>query len=70
MFWVDQKANKEKVAKAIEMAFNVKIVRVNVINCCGRPKRVRSKSSRCYIRVGKKKKAIIVLKDGDKIDLA
>ncbi|MDR1173505.1 MAG: 50S ribosomal protein L23 [Puniceicoccales bacterium] len=70
VFVVDQKTNKGQIARAVEKAFNVKVVRVNVINCCGRPKRVRSKSSRRYTLVGKKKKAIVVLKDGYKIDVA
>ncbi|MDR2779075.1 MAG: 50S ribosomal protein L23 [Puniceicoccales bacterium] len=70
VFVVDPKASKGQIAKAIELTFNVKVVRVNVINCYGRPKRVRSKFSRRYTLVGKKKKAIVVLKDGDKIDVA
>ncbi|MDR0693647.1 MAG: 50S ribosomal protein L23 [Puniceicoccales bacterium] len=73
VFIVDQKTNKGQIARAVEKAFNVKVVRVNVINCCGRPKRVRSKSSHRrarYTLVGKKKKAIVVLKDGYKIDVA
>jgi ribosomal protein L23 len=66
---IDQKANKEQIGGAIEIAFHVKVTRVNITSCCGRPKRVRSKSSRRDTLVGTKKKAIIILKGKDEINV-
>ena len=64
-FWVDKKANKTEVKKAIEELFKVKVVKVNTINVKGRKKRVRQ-------IVGKtpdRKKAIVTLREGDKIEV-
>lgn len=70
VFVVATGANKYQIAKAVEMAFSVKVVSVNVINYCGKAKRIRSKArNRCTV-VGKKKKAIVVLRQGDRIDVA
>jgi ribosomal protein L23 len=67
---VDQKTRKGQIARAVGKIFNMKVIRVNVMNCCGRQKRVWSKSSRRYTSVRKKKKAIIVFQEGHKIDVA
>jgi large subunit ribosomal protein L23 len=68
-FVVDVRANKSQIAKAIEMAFSVKVARVNVMNYCGKTKRVRSKARNLYAVVGRKKKAVVALAEGHKIDV-
>ncbi|MDR1401361.1 MAG: 50S ribosomal protein L23 [Puniceicoccales bacterium] len=70
VFVVDAKASKYQIAEAVEMAFSVKVANVNVMNCQGKAKRVRSKvRNRCTI-VGRKKKAIVCLRHGHRIDVA
>lgn len=64
-FWVDTKANKVEIKQAIEDLFDVKVEKVNTMNVKGKRKRVRH-------FVGKtpdRKKAIITLKVGDKIEI-
>jgi large subunit ribosomal protein L23 len=70
VFVVDAGARKNQIASAVEAAFGVKVVGVNVISCHGKAKRVRSKGRNRYTIVGRKKKAIVVLKEGNKIDVA
>lgn len=56
-------ANKQEVKTAIEKLFKVKVEGVNVMNVLGKFRRVRGK-------LGKKsdwKKAIVTLREGDKI---
>ncbi len=65
-FAVEERANKIAIKKAIEELFKVKVVKVNTIRMRGKLRRVR-------FRQGKTpdwKKAIVTLKEGDKIDLA
>jgi len=64
---VDRKANKCDIRRSVEKAFGVKVVRVNTLNVGGKKKRLR------YMQYGKTsdwKKAIVTLKEGDKIELA
>jgi large subunit ribosomal protein L23 len=70
VFVVDASANKTQIARAVEEAFSVKVVGVNVMNYHGKPKRIRSRDRTRYTIVERKKKAIVVLKDGDRIDVA
>lgn len=61
-FKVDKRCNKIEIAKAVEELFNVKVAKVNTMNCNGRQKRVGK-------FVGKKpdwKKAIVTLKSDSK----
>ncbi|MDR3144200.1 MAG: 50S ribosomal protein L23 [Puniceicoccales bacterium] len=69
VFVVDASANKRQVADAVGAAFGVKVVDVNIINYRGKAKRVRSKARNRYTIVGARKKAIVALRDGDKIDV-
>jgi large subunit ribosomal protein L23 len=69
VFVVDGNANKNQIAKAVELAFGVEVAGVNVINYCGKPKRIRSKARNRFTTVGAKKKAIVLLKSGHKIDV-
>jgi large subunit ribosomal protein L23 len=62
----DRRANKFQIKKAVEELFKVKVVRVNTLNVRGKARRQRT------AQAGKApdwKKAIVTLKDGDKIIL-
>ena len=62
----DRRANKFQIKKAVEELFKVKVVRVNTLNVRGKFRRQRT------AQAGKApdwKKAIVTLKDGDKIIL-
>lgn len=69
-FQVNPRANKRQIADAIEYIFKkdkIQVVRVNTMNYEGKAKRVMGR-----MRMGKKpdwKKAIVTLRDGDKIEL-
>jgi large subunit ribosomal protein L23 len=39
-FKVDKRCNKIEIGKAVEELFNVKVARVNTMNCLGRKKRM------------------------------
>jgi large subunit ribosomal protein L23 len=65
VFRVARTANKDEICKAVKTVFNVEPVRVNIVNVRGKQKSVRQRSG----RTSAWKKAIITLKDGDKIDL-
>lgn len=59
-------ATKHTVREAVEQAFKVKVTRVNIINRAGKPKRTR----RGLPTSGSdSKRAIVTLKQGDKIEL-
>ena len=62
----DRRANKFQIKKAVEELFKVKVVRVNTLNVRGKARRQRTSQA------GKApdwKKAIVTLKEGDKIVL-
>jgi large subunit ribosomal protein L23 len=65
VFKVDAKANKSQIKDAIEKIFNVKVESVNTVNVHPKKKRVGKYSG----MTNKYKKAIVTLKDGNKIDL-
>ena len=65
-FRVDRNATKIEIGGAIEELFKVKVIRVNTGYVRGKKKRVRHK-------IGKTpdwKKAIVTLREGDKIEFA
>lgn len=64
-FFVDPKANKIEIAKAVEAAFSVKVEKVNVITVKPR-KRVRQ--GRVKGRIAGYRKAYVTLAKGDKIE--
>jgi len=66
MFLVDPKATKIDVKKAVEDIYKVKVQAVNITIAPGKLKRVRMK----YGYTSDKKKAIVTLKDGNKIEVA
>ncbi len=68
-FRVVPKANKRQIADAVEAMFpEVKVRRVNTMNYAGKTKRMLGRSARVGRRA-KWKKAIVTLREGDKIDL-
>ena len=66
LFWVDRKANKSKIKKAVESIYDVTVTSVNTQMARGKAKRVRYQEGKTPDR----KKAIVQLKAGDKIDTA
>jgi large subunit ribosomal protein L23 len=63
----DKRANKTQIRAAVQELFNVKVVRVNTMNVIGKARRQSSPSR------GKApdwKKALVTLKEGDKINFA
>ena len=65
IFWVDKRANKIQVRKAVEEIYKVKVAGVNTTMQRGKQRRVR------YVQ-GKSpdwKKAIVTLKAGSKIEV-
>lgn len=67
VFRVNPRANKLQIKYAIEKLFGKKVVAVNTCNYAGKKKRERRAD---YGRKPHWKKAIVTLKEGDKIDLA
>ncbi len=62
----DPRANKIQIRQAVQELFNVKVLSVNTLNVTGKDRRKRT------AQAGKTpnwKKAIVTLKDGDKISL-
>ena len=65
LFWVDKSANKVEIGDAVESIYKVKVNSVNTLNVKGKPKRVRYTMG----KTSDWKKAIVTLKEGDKIDV-
>ena len=72
-FLVSPNANKTEIKKAIELKFEVKVVKVATMNRTGKHKQMTVKSGGHTIRTtGKRsdyKKAVITLESGSTIDL-
>jgi len=66
MFEVSSDANKIEVAKAFEVTYKIKPIKINVIRVKGKAIRYGQTSGRTKLW----KKAIVTLKVGDKIELA
>jgi large subunit ribosomal protein L23 len=66
VFRVRPSANKIQIKQAVERMFQKKVVDVNTCNYAGKKKRERRAD---YGRKPHWKKAIVTLKEGDKIDL-
>lgn len=64
LFAVDSRANKNEVADAVEKNFKVKVIDVRTLNMPGKTKR---RGRTVGLRPGWKK-AIVTLKEGDKIE--
>jgi len=66
-FRVDPKANKHQIRDAVEKMFKVTVVSVNTMNYAG--KEGRQMARRNVGRHRNWKKAIVTLREGDKIEL-
>ena len=64
-FEVAEKANKNDIARAVEVAFRVKVTDVRTMNCRGRQHRMGKYIS----KVNHFKKALVRLADGQKIKI-
>jgi large subunit ribosomal protein L23 len=68
-FVVDHNSNKIEIAKAVEKRFEVNVVAVNTIKYKGKTKTQFTKRGRFTGKTPQFKKAIITLKEGQKLDL-
>ncbi len=66
VFRVSPRANKLEIKRAIEVLFKKTVVDVNTANVAGKKKRERTAS---FGRRANWKKAIVTLKEGEKLDL-
>lgn len=64
-FYVDRKANKIEIKKAVEEIFKVKVTAVNTMTVRGKKKRL----GRFEGMTPRRKKAIVTLMEGDKIGI-
>jgi large subunit ribosomal protein L23 len=62
----DPRANKVQIRQAVQELFKVKVVRVNTLNVRGKSRRQRTAQAG---KANDWKKAIVTLKEGDKIVL-
>jgi large subunit ribosomal protein L23 len=62
----DRRANKIQIRQAVQELFKVKVIRVNTMNVRGKPRRQRTAQAGT---TPVWKKAIVTLKEGDKIAL-
>lgn len=65
LFEVDVQATKVEIKKAVEEVYKVKVQAVNVLQMPGKLKRVRTK----YGYTPDWKKAVVTLKEGNKIEV-
>lgn len=63
---VDKHANKVEIKYAVEKAFKVKVLRVNTLQVRGKGRRQMTKQAGF---TSSWKKAVVTLKDGDKIEI-
>ena len=64
-FEIAREANKPQIKQAVEKAFKVKVLAVNVMTVPGKTRRI----GRQQVLTQSWKKAIVTLKPGDKIEL-
>lgn len=67
-FYVDRRANKIEIKSAVEKMYNVTVTNIRTMNTAGKVKRRMTRSGVLHGRVGKYKKAVVSLKQGDMID--
>jgi large subunit ribosomal protein L23 len=67
-FEVVPTANKIEIARAVETKFNVTVLNVRTVNCKGKMKTQMTRKGRFSGRTSAWKKAIVRLKEGDKIE--
>jgi len=66
-FAVDPRANKCEIRSAVEEIFKVKVLKINTLNVKGKPRRW---SRRYHGHKSDWKKAVVTLKEGQKIEIA
>jgi len=64
-FEVAKTASKPQIGQAVAEIFNVTVLQVNTMNVTGKPRRVRFAKG----KTRNWKKAIVTLKEGDKIEM-
>ena len=64
-FEVDRRANKTEVKQAVEDLFDVKVVKVNILNVRGKLKRMGRYAG--YTR--KRRKAVVQIQEGQSIEI-
>jgi len=67
-FEVDPSATKIAIARAVAKKFNVTVLSVRTMNCKGKTKTQMTRRGRFTGRTPLWKKAIVTLKEGDKIE--
>lgn len=67
-FIVDNKANKIEIKKAVEELYGVTVADVNTMRYAGKKKARYTKAGLLVGKTNSFKKAIVTLKNGDKID--
>jgi len=67
-FEVDPDANKIEIANAVEKKFNVRVESIRTMRCKGKWKEQLTRRGRFSGRRADWKKAVVTLKEGDKID--
>ena len=67
-FYVDRRANKIEIKGAVEKMYSVTVTEVRTMNTPGKVKRRMTRSGVLMGRVGKYKKAVVSLKQGETID--
>jgi large subunit ribosomal protein L23 len=67
-FYVDRRANKIEIKGVIEKMYSVTVTEVRTMNNVGKVKRRMTRAGAIAGRVGKYKKAIVSLKQGENID--
>ena len=72
-FLVPKNCNKNTIKKAVELKFDVKVIKVSTMNQLGKQKQMTVKSGGRTIRTSGTrssfKKTIVTLQDNDRIDL-
>ena len=69
-FQVSSEATKHHIRTAIEGLFKVKVLRVNTVSVHGKRKRdMRKRTARPTVQRPDWKKAVVTLREGDKIEL-
>ena len=64
-FEIDRRANKPQIKKAVEIAFKVKVTKVNTMNVAGKRRRTGNRIT----KASDWKKAIVTLQEGDTIQI-
>jgi large subunit ribosomal protein L23 len=67
-FEVQREANKHEIKRAVEKKFNVTVEAVSVVNLKGKTKRMSTRRGMTFGRRSDRKKAVVTLQKGQKID--